>query len=327
MMRGLRYPSKTFVLGAGFSADAGFPLMRNLSADVLAWIEMERTPDVEAHLTPSHWHPEGQFYACLNAIDPDRSKGFEEFMIAIRDRLAATHEHDPCYVVARAMRDACGHLLWRKQPTPGSLPDVYRNFASWFNEHRAYGRPNAIISLNWDLLVERALTDANVGWEYTTQSPMVPILKPHGSINWRGHAEHVLPPPAWQPIAQNSPYLYLRRAPLVDPFETWANQRLRKLILPGDPEDEAGTEMIWAEAEEAIREREVVVFIGYSLPPYDALSTGFFQRATKDKQVEVYTRSPETLARYSGILGSISSTRPLAFAACPYAKPFVEAAA
>jgi hypothetical protein len=46
-------PSKTFVLGAGFSADAGFPLVRTLSNDLVSWIEAEQHPSAQPHLTPN----------------------------------------------------------------------------------------------------------------------------------------------------------------------------------------------------------------------------------------------------------------------------------
>jgi hypothetical protein len=314
--------SKTFILGAGFSADAGFPLVRALRNDVLSWIETEQHPSAKPHLTPHvHGYSKGQFYAGRDAIDPEGSMGFEEWMIALRDRLQATHDHDPAYTFDRIVRDACGRLLWEKQRTLDHLPVAYQNFASWFHEHHLYGQPNAILSFNWDLLAEKALTDARAVWRYTIQSPWVPILKPHGSINWSDHVEVGLraDSPEWQPIGPQSTYSYIPQAPFSDPFEDGVNQRLRKLILPGDPEDAGGASLIWAEAEAAIRERDMVVFIGYSLPGYDSFSTKFFQRVTSGKQIEVYARSPETLQHYQQMLGHISNTEPLAFAQCPYA--------
>jgi hypothetical protein len=321
-------PSKTFILGAGFSADAGFPLVRTLRNDLLSWIETERHPSAKPHLTPNiHGYPEGQFYAGLNSIDPGGSMGFEEWMMALRDRLSATYRQDPAYTFDRILRDACGRLLWGKQQGLDSLPLAYQNFASWFHEHHSYGQTNAIISFNWELLAEKALSDARAGWLYTIHSPWVPILKPHGSINWSDHVERGWGEnPEWQPIAPHSSYRYIRQAPFSDPFENGVNQRLRKLILPGDPEDSGGTKLIWEEAEAAIRERDVVVFIGYSLPQYDSFSTRFFQRVSAGKQIEVYARSSETLEHYRVMLGRINTTGPFAFADCPYARPFAHLA-
>ncbi len=321
-------PSKTFVLGAGFSADAGFPLVRTLRTDVISWIETERHPSAKPHLTPYlHGYPEGQFYAGLKSIDPSGSMGFEELTIAARDRLSATYLHDPAYTFDRILRDACGRLLWHKQKALNlPAPIAYQNFASWFHEHHLYGQTNAIISFNWDLLAETVLADSKAGWSYTIESPWVPILKPHGSINWSSHMEQSLHAPGWKPIAPGSTYCHIPDAPFSDPFENGANQRLRKLILPGDPEDSGGAALIWKEAESAIRERDTIVFIGYSLPGYDAFSTKFFQRVSTGKQIEVYTRSIGTLEHYKRMLGNIASTAPVPFAHSPYAKPFLQAA-
>lgn len=105
-------PSKTFILGAGFSASAGFPLIRALRHELLSFIEAEQHPSAKPHLTPNiHGYPQGQFYAGLEAIDPARSMGFEELVIALRDRLSSTYEHDPCYNCERILRDGCGRSL------------------------------------------------------------------------------------------------------------------------------------------------------------------------------------------------------------------------
>jgi len=66
--------SKTFVLGAGFSFEAGFPLVRGLRKEVISLIEAEKHPSWEPHLRPHlHGYPEGQFYAGCNAVDPSGS--------------------------------------------------------------------------------------------------------------------------------------------------------------------------------------------------------------------------------------------------------------
>jgi hypothetical protein len=66
-----------------------------LRHEVFTFIETERHPSAEPHLTPDiHGYAEGQFYAALKAIDPDGSMGFEELMMALRNRLSATYERD-----------------------------------------------------------------------------------------------------------------------------------------------------------------------------------------------------------------------------------------
>jgi hypothetical protein len=104
--------SKTFILGAGFSAGAGFPLVRDLKEQVLDWIMAKRHPSWECHLQPHlHGLPEGQFYAGLKAVDPNGSLGLEELMVALRDRLKGTHDLDPCNDTLRILRVALSNLV------------------------------------------------------------------------------------------------------------------------------------------------------------------------------------------------------------------------
>src|SRR5208337_4775310 len=308
------------------SAGAGLPLVRILRAQVLNWIETERHPSWEPHLRPNiHGFTEGQFYAGLSAVDPTGSLGLEELMIALRDRLHVTYDHDPCYVTLRVLRDACGRLLWHKHRSLDELPETYRNFGSWMHEHHGSGQTNAIVSLNWDILAERALSESKVGWRYTASTPWVPILKPHGSINWSRHLSEGLRAESndWRPISPGSPYCYIPRDPFFDPFEQGVNQRLRHLLFPGDPEDEQGVAQIWEEAGNIIEERETVVFIGYSLPPYDSVALDFFKHKTAGKNIEVYSRSLETLENYRKILGNVITVGPCAFEASIYAQAFL----
>jgi hypothetical protein len=245
-------------------------------------------------------------------------------MIALRDRLHDSSDHDPCYVTLRVLRDACGRLLWHQHRLLVELPTIYRNFASWMHEHQDSGQPNAIVSLNWDILAERALSENKVGWQYSVHTPWVPVLKPHGSFNWSKHLNEGLRAESndWQPISPGSPYCYIPRDPFFDPFEQGVNQRLRHLLFPGDPEDEKGVAQIWEEAGEAIEEREGVVFIGYSLPPYDSAALDFFRRTTAGKQIEVYSRSLETLENYRKALGNVTTSKVCSLEESIFAREF-----
>jgi len=68
----------TFVLGAGFSADQGFPLARDLRPRVLHFLEAERHPSYETFLVSDDIFPGGQFYEALGDLDPIGKLGFEE---------------------------------------------------------------------------------------------------------------------------------------------------------------------------------------------------------------------------------------------------------
>ncbi len=314
--------SKTFVVGAGFSAGAGFPLVRNLLPEVLQYTHNTTDPLLRTFVDrrmPEF--PDGQLQEELRAVGADGSMGFEELLVALR----RANRGEPRYAVAYLLRSACAKLLWEKDETLGTIPITYRNFASWMNEFHGRGQHNAIISLNWDLLAERALD--GLSWGYSTLQP-IPIIKPHGSINWSHHLQ--LGGQAdcrwWQPISPGSPYCYIPAdpndpdciGPFRDPFRE-ANDCLRQMIFPGDPEHEDGLAQIWSEAERVIRERDVVVFIGYSLPSYDVPAQDFFRRTTRGKIVEVYTPSPEVLQHYAKSLPNVVTTDAMSFQNCPYA--------
>jgi len=316
--------SKTFILGAGFSALARFPLVRNLRAEALSWIKTEKHPSWEPHLKPGvHGYPEGQFCAGLKVADPRGTLGFEELLIALRGGSSAGNRWDPSGVTFRVLRDACGRLLWHRHSSL-VLPEAYRNFASWLREHHDNGKPNAIVSLNWDLVAEIALKSCGIPWRYNSATPLVPVLKPHGSINWSRHVQQGLVPVSsdWQPIAPGSPYCYIADDPFSDPFGAGTNQHLRHLIFPGNSEDENGVTRIWAEVADAIREREVVVFIGYSLPAYDSEASRWFRRSAAGKPIEVYVRSRNTLEHYRQTLGELVTNDTVSFESCPYGKAF-----
>lgn len=317
--------SKTFVLGAGFSALGGMPLVRELRNEVLSRVEKENQPSSGPNFSPSlHGYRTDEFYRGRSEVDPDSSLGFEELLLALHRRLSNAHNSDPCHVTLPVLRYTCAKLLWEKQRALSGLPIEYQNFATWMREHDR-GRRNAIVSLNWDLVVEHALWKKAICWAYTGQTAShIAILKPHGSINWSRHLEEGLVPDArhLQPIAHGSPYSFNSRDPFSDPFPQGINQDLRYMILPGDPEEVAGVQLLWDEAERAICQRDIVVFIGYSLPSYDSDATNFFKRVTAGKRIEVYVRSSATLLQYRNKLGDISMKEPIRFEECPYTKAY-----
>ncbi|MGH9327494.1 MAG: hypothetical protein ACRD2B_12540 [Terriglobia bacterium] len=289
--------------------------MTDLRSEVFRWIETERHPSWELHLRPG-----GQFWSGLNRVPDHEKLGFEELLIALRERLAG--RRDPCHLTLRVLRDACSRLLWHRQ-TLLTLAPAYRNFAAWLREHHGNGQPNAIVSLNWDLVAEAALQYGAVPWRYNSGTCCVPILKPHGSINWSNYKDRglVAQSPDWELIAPSSPFSYIPRDPFFDPFGSGVNQRLRQVIFPGDSENEDGIAKIWDEASKAIQEREVVVFIGYSLPPYDSEASKFLRDSCAGKRIEVCARSRATLDRYRKTFGDLATKDALGFASSPYARP------
>ena len=125
--------------------------------------------------------------------------GYEELLLQLLRRVKFADSTDACFSTLRILHQASGSLLWCKQRLLSTLPPSYLNFATWVNESHGIGQRKPIVSLNWDLLAERALSEMRVPWTYGLQSP-VPFLKPHGSINWINYLKHGLQSTCWQQI-------------------------------------------------------------------------------------------------------------------------------
>jgi hypothetical protein len=266
----------------------------------------------------------GQFYAGLEKVDPTGSLGFEEVLIALGDHLKRADGWDPIYITLDALKDACGHLLWKKQESIRKLPDCYVNFARyWIGAQRFPRRLSAIVSFNWDLLIEKALTDSLIPWTYADSRSDTSILKPHGSINWNDYLSRGLKTEysGWRPVCPDSTLSYDSSNPLSNPDRDDINPNLRYMIFPGDPESNGvDAERIWKWASKTISERERIVFIGFSLPQYDCFSLDFFQRVSAGKEIEVYNPSKEHLENFRGLFGSRAILEPSRFEDSKYAK-------
>jgi hypothetical protein len=298
--------SRTFVLGAGFSAGAGFPIVRNLKDQVIQ--HAQSLPRCKPWFEPGNGGFEkGQFYAGLEMVDPKGSLQFEEILIALGNHLKRADGWDPCHRTFDALRDSCGHLLWKKQESIEKVPECYENFARyWIGAHRFPGRVSAIVSFNWDLLTERALADSRLPWTYSDSPSTISILKPHGSINWNDYLNRELKTEysGWRPICPGSKLSYDASNPLSNPDRDDINPNLRYMIFPGDPEsDEVDAKRIWQWVSKAISEREGIVFIGYSLPEYDGFSLDFFEHLSVGKGIEVYNPSKDHLEKFRRLFG------------------------
>src|SRR5213078_444388 len=102
----------TFILGAGFSVEQGFPLLRGFKERVLHYLEAERHPSYETFLQPDDLFPIGQFYAGLQSVDPGNNLGFEELLIALREHLVSANSMDACFTTDRVLRIGAARLLW-----------------------------------------------------------------------------------------------------------------------------------------------------------------------------------------------------------------------
>lgn len=257
-------------------------------------------------------------------VDPSGKLGFEELFARMLSNLGEQH------AAVWAARMGVAQLLWRTDQT-SSLKGCYQNFARWFDP--SPGRPTpGIITLNWDLTVESALQKRGLPWQYNSHAvgPCVPVIKPHGSINWNGYLREQLKPAVykgWRSIdeAKGSKLSYDTINPLANPDVDNVNQTLRFMLFPGDdrlPVADADQALLWDDARRIIDISEAVVFMGYSLPSYDTRFRQFLKEAIGERSVEVYDPCQQVLATYEDLFGSqIACKRPEKFEECKYARP------
>ena len=185
---------------------------------------------------------------------------------------------------------------------------------------------HGIISFNWDLQAELILQKANLPWGYSPSSG-VPIIKPHGSINWSGHRRDEFNSahyPFWQPVGSDSRLSFDSKNPLSNPDESGINRNLNYVLFPGDselPEFDEDVGMLWRDAACLVDRAKVVVFIGYSFPNYDTYARKFFKDRVQDKMVVAVNPSTDDLRKFRFILGANVELRQEKFRDCPYGQP------
>jgi hypothetical protein len=314
-----------FILGAGFSAAAQFPLVRGLKELVINFLETERHAIYTVSLEPGRGFERGEFYEGLDQIDENSQRGFEELLIALRHICATADGYDPRHATLRVLRIGCARLLWQRQNAIRKAPVSYENFAKRFFKS-AEMRSNVVISFNWDLLIERSLQDVAVPWDYSSGVPGVTaVLKPHGSINWSSWLEGggSCDYEGWRAIAPQSKLSFDVTRPFVDPDADEINPDDRYMLFPGDPElpeENANLKLIWSDVQMALEQSEALVFIGYSLPEYDSYSAEIFRRYAVGREIEVYNPSVEHLQHFRQEFGGRVRLFPLRFEECPYAQ-------
>lgn len=309
-----------FVLGAGFSVEEQYPLVRAMKDQVLHFLEAERHSAYRVFLESGNGgYERGQFYAGLETVDQDGSLQFEELLLALSSRLKQAIPADPAHVTARVLRIGAARLFWAIHNSIWQVAPSYHNFAEWLGLRDA---DNSVVSFNWDIQTELLLTQARVPWSYSRTSG-VPIIKPHGSITWSGHLREglVAEYANWRRIAPESKFSYDSSNPLSNPFKQGINTQLNYMIFPGDPELPDGDNdvaLIWHDAAELIRDAERIVFIGYSLPDYDSYATSFFKDVARGTEIVVINPSEEHLNRFRSFLGDSVQLRKERFRDCAY---------
>ena len=288
-------PVTTYVLGAGASLHAGYPLASALGSTLARWAE-RNTPkghDYRARLAQliNQYSPLDDFEAIMTELleCPLGSKA-STFPSSERANLIAN--------IQEAIRECFDTI--RAHPMC-----LYDRLAQ---DHIHEG--DTIITFNYDLGVERALRSAG-HWEIddgygfriknTQQSSAVPVLKLHGSTNWRGLLFGGSPgfgvacdSLGSRPVLFFRPDLeYLGYQEFKDPLcgHLSGVATISALIMPSlnktfhhqttfGNEWEPFWDHLWQHAKNALEAADDIVIIGYSLPCADKRARELLLRTT-----------------------------------------------
>ena len=299
----------TFVLGAGASLHAGYPLTAQLGNRLHDW----------ARLNDFMWR------GYIEELH-EQYGGLADLELI----LSQLHERPPGSPVAAFSQMHCGNAIGglrvaipeyfrslRQKPIQG--PDLYETLA----REKVHG-DDAILTFNYDLACERALKRAGLwevsngyGFELDLDSippSKVKLLKLHGSTNWLG----ILFRGTMGPSQASSAYDYrpavtggndsafLNYADSVrDPLWQGISRTGGEpaLILPTlhknffhqtslGREWEPFWDDIWGQAEQVLRSSNKVVIIGYSMPAADERARQLLlKHSSPDADILVYSGS------------------------------------
>ncbi|HET6203339.1 MAG TPA: hypothetical protein VFI25_11115 [Planctomycetota bacterium] len=227
-------PRRLFILGAGFSAGAGIPMTGEILAGAMKRFREEEPGPFE--------RVDGQVRARyrLDKSDPDYANlPLAEICTFLHYRELREHGGGERFADAGSGENLSLRYFLAKEvasrtPLRGAIPPIYRRFAEQLHPG------DIIISFNWDTLLELALEAVGKPYSYQVTNDRIPVLKFHGSINWRvGLPKR--PASRWRPLGFATgavqEEIYCREA-LVDPRSWRRAQRVFGevepfIVLPG----------------------------------------------------------------------------------------------
>lgn len=276
--------SRVFILGAGFSADAGIPLTSPLLS-----LTMKKFSD-ECEVIFSR--VDGYAKECFESPDTeiDYSKvNFSELCtfleyIELREYGGGERWSDEGSREKLALKFYLAKTIVESTPLDNRIPQLYLDFAEQLQEK------DVVISFNWDGLLENALDFLGKPYTYNfSEQNAIKLCKLHGSVNWRLGSPNNLGKPAntlgWQPLQfaeiMMQTEMYYTKALLR--HETWRNysplgEVQPFLVLPGYGKafDVRANAVLWYKPEFAFWARHDVYIIGLSVSHDDFFIRSFF---------------------------------------------------
>ncbi len=309
---------RVFILGAGFSKQAGMPLAAELTPllrrtfekydhkEALAWLASldERISWIK--------QTDGKAAPLLNIEELFDFAYFDVLTWKMRQHLCPVGRNsgDTPHSTAKAIEAWLGYMeddlkdviLDHQKAGLGKLDRVGR-FTDLFREN------DTVVTFNYDTLVEQSLSQAKKPWQYgfpLENGEGIQVLKMHGSMNWAivlreqvGNFKYPLlfkkedknrPDTTTQPTGE-AEYDY---ALLRIPDDKLANRIENRILQRGDkqyhigiaglgrykPLDQMpGSGRVWDNAWRALSEANEIYVVGFSLSPFDTMAQLHFAGA------------------------------------------------
>jgi len=275
--------NRLFVLGAGFSADAGVPLTGELLSLTMKKFAAECPGLFERvnNYAEVCFRREGIVYSDINFSDLCT---FLEY-VELREYAGGERWSDTGSREKLALKFYVSKTIAQHTPRAESIPDIYVRFAEQLHEY------DIVISFNWDCLLEAVLDRLGKEYTYDFQGKGIKLCKLHGSINWRlGEPDKNRPKYSsnirkWSPTGLADAVMQkdIYHSSCLKYFDGWKEveplgEAKPCIVLPGFGKafDVRTLATLWYKPEFAFGFTHNVYIIGLSLTPDDFFVRSFF---------------------------------------------------
>ena len=268
-----RIRDTVYVVGAGFSAGLGYPLTKSLLIDV--WERLPVDSREQLKLIIEFHHP--AFNLTRKTTFPDIEQLLTEMAVNLQ--------------LFDASRPTEGRFT--KQDLEESREILLFTIASWF--HDIYGPASetdwlsgvvarlrrekaAVVSFNWDLILDQLLFNGQLDSESYGLSPTLGnapvLLKPHGSLNWYegDQLQHVTDVKRIEIFRHKKPANCVHAFLLPRSVKSKTGRRYTPLIIPPTYLKDFKPSVfkrLWQNCTAVLSTPKRLVFLGYSLPAAD----------------------------------------------------------
>lgn len=172
--------NRLFILGSGFSAGAGIPMIGTLLSEAMAIFKRESIGLFER----VNNHAKICFqkdYIDFNAVDFAHFCTFLEY-IELREYGGGERFSDKGSREKIAFKYYLSKAIAMNTPAEDEIPEMYCEFAKQLHKY------DIVITFNWDTLLEMALKRVGKTYAYynfENKEADIYIYKLHGSVNWR----------------------------------------------------------------------------------------------------------------------------------------------